>query len=69
MAAAGVAIILISSEMKEILGMCDRILVMRQGSAVAMVDRAEATQELLLSYATGALPPQSGGEGPLAMEA
>ena len=58
MAAEGVAIILISSEMKEILGMCDRILVMRQGSAVAMVDRAEATQELLLSYATGALTPQ-----------
>ena len=67
MAAEGVAVILISSEMKEILGMCDRILVMRQGSGVAVVDRAEATQELLLSYATGALAPQgalakSGGQ-------
>jgi ABC-type sugar transport system ATPase subunit len=55
MAAEGVAIILISSEMKEILGMCDRILVMRQGSPVAVVDRSVATQELLLSYATGTL--------------
>jgi inositol transport system ATP-binding protein len=53
MAANGVAIILISSEMKEILGMCDRILVMRYGSSVAIVDRAEATQEVLLLHATG----------------
>lgn len=53
MAAEGVAVVLISSEMKEILGMSDRIMVMRQGSCVAFVDRREATQELLLLHATG----------------
>ncbi|MDR1487679.1 MAG: sugar ABC transporter ATP-binding protein [Deltaproteobacteria bacterium] len=53
MAARGVAIVMISSEMKEILGMCDRIMVMRQGSAVAIVERSDATQEGLLLHATG----------------
>lgn len=53
LAARGVAIVLISSEMKEILGMCDRILVMCQGRSAGEVLRAEATQEKLLLYATG----------------
>ncbi len=53
LAANGVAVILISSEMKEILGMCDRILVMCQGRHAGEVLRAEATQENLLLRATG----------------
>ncbi len=43
-AANGMAIIMISSELPEVLGMSDRILVMRAGRIVAEVSRAEATQ-------------------------
>jgi ribose transport system ATP-binding protein len=51
----GAAVVLISSEMPEILGMCDRICVMHQGSITATLDRSEVdvTQEMLLYYATG----------------
>jgi rhamnose transport system ATP-binding protein len=41
----GLAILMISSELPEILGMSDRILVMREGRIVAEFSRAEATQE------------------------
>ena len=41
----GLAILMISSELPEILGMSDRVLVMREGKIVAEFDRAEATQE------------------------
>ncbi|MFQ3647996.1 MAG: D-xylose ABC transporter ATP-binding protein, partial [Anaerolinea sp.] len=41
----GLGILMISSELPEILGMSDRILVMREGRIVAEFDRAEATQE------------------------
>jgi len=44
LARAGMAIIMISSELPEIMGMSDRILVMRGGSIVMEVDRADATQ-------------------------
>lgn len=47
----GAAIIMISSELPEILGMSDRILVMRDGEIVGEFDRAEATQEKLLERA------------------
>jgi rhamnose transport system ATP-binding protein len=43
--AAGVAILMISSELPEVLGMSDRVLVMREGRLVAEFDRAEATSE------------------------
>ncbi len=51
----GAAVVLISSEMPEILGMSDRICVMHQGRITATLDRAEVdvTQEMLLYYATG----------------
>ena len=48
----GAAIIMISSEMPEILAMADRILVMRDGEITAEYSRSEATQELLLRSAS-----------------
>ncbi len=53
LAAAGTAVILISSELPEILGMSDRIAVMRNGTVVATLPRAEATPEKLLALALG----------------
>jgi ABC-type sugar transport system ATPase subunit len=47
LARQGLAIIMISSELPEILGMSDRILVMREGNIVAEYSRSEATQELI----------------------
>ncbi len=52
LAAHGKAIILISSELPEILGMCDRIIVMHEGRLTGTVNRTEATQELIMKYAT-----------------
>jgi rhamnose transport system ATP-binding protein len=45
LAAEGVAILMISSELPEVLGMSDRVLVMREGRLVAEFDRAQATSE------------------------
>ena len=52
LAAQGVAIILISSEMQEILGMSDRILVMHEGHVTGELGRHEATEEKIMSLAT-----------------
>jgi rhamnose transport system ATP-binding protein len=53
LAARGMAILMISSELPEILGMSDRIAVMRGGTIVGEFARAEATQERILSFALG----------------
>jgi rhamnose transport system ATP-binding protein len=53
LAAQGMAIILISSDLPEVLAMSDRILVMREGRQMAIFDRSEATQERVLSAAMG----------------
>jgi D-xylose transport system ATP-binding protein len=53
LAERGVAIIMISSELPEILGMSDRIMVMHSGSVTGILDKKDATQEVLMSYATG----------------
>jgi rhamnose transport system ATP-binding protein len=53
LAAQGMAILMISSELPELLGMCDRIGVMRQGRLAGVLDRAAATQEKLLALALG----------------
>jgi inositol transport system ATP-binding protein len=50
----GKTIIMISSEMPEILGMSDRIMVMHEGDKIGELSRAEATQEKILHLATGA---------------
>ena len=54
MAGEGKAIIMVSSEMPEILGMCDRILVMHEGRQTGIIDRSIATQEVIMQYATSA---------------
>ena len=55
LAAQGVAILMISSELPEILGMSDRIAVMSGGTIVKVLDRAHATQDKILSIALGHL--------------
>lgn len=50
----GNAVVMISSELPEILGMSDRILVMRRGRVRALLDRSEATAENVVRAATGA---------------
>jgi ABC-type sugar transport system ATPase subunit len=50
----GLAVLLISSELPEILGMSDRIMVMRGGRLVGEVPRAEANEEKLVALAAGA---------------
>jgi rhamnose transport system ATP-binding protein len=52
LAGEGMAILMISSELPEILGMSDRIIVMREGRVTAQFSRAEATQEKIISAAT-----------------
>ncbi|GIM46700.1 xylose import ATP-binding protein XylG [Collibacillus ludicampi] len=49
----GVAVIMISSELPEILGMSDRILVMHEGKITAEFSREEASQEAIMVAATG----------------
>jgi ABC-type sugar transport system ATPase subunit len=44
---------MISSELPEILGMSDRVMVMCQGRIAGTLDREEATQEKILHYAAG----------------
>ncbi len=53
LAQTGIGVIMISSELPEILGMSDRILVMSEGRVAAILDREEATQEKIMSYASG----------------
>jgi inositol transport system ATP-binding protein len=48
-------IIMISSEMPELLGMCDRIYVMSGGRIAAELQRKDFSQELIMQYATGSL--------------
>ncbi len=49
----GVAVIVISSDLSEILGVCDRILVMHEGRFTVDLPVKEATQEKIMHYATG----------------
>ncbi|MBN1995897.1 MAG: sugar ABC transporter ATP-binding protein [Anaerolineae bacterium] len=56
LAEQGVSMLMVSSELPEILGMCDRILVLHQGTLVASLRQNEATAEAIMAYATGGLP-------------
>lgn len=53
LAGQGCGVIFISSENEELIGICDRILVMAKGSVVADIPAGEATEHMLLSYAAG----------------
>ncbi len=48
----GMSVIMVSSELTELIGMCDRILVMNEGYITGEVDHEHAEEELLMSYAT-----------------
>jgi inositol transport system ATP-binding protein len=53
LAKQGTAIIMISSELPEIIGMSDRILVMHDGQIMGELSPSEATEERILMMATG----------------
>jgi len=53
LADSGVAIIMISSELPEVLGMSDRVMVMREGRMVKELSRAEASEEVVMQFAVG----------------
>jgi rhamnose transport system ATP-binding protein len=53
LAKRGLAILMISSELPEVLGMSDRVAVMRDGTIVGVLDRADATQGAVLALALG----------------
>lgn len=68
LAQQGIGIIMISSDLPEVLGMSDRVLVMREGRQMGIFDRAQATQERIMAAAIGgAIPdspaPRADGEG------
>ncbi|WP_410660092.1 sugar ABC transporter ATP-binding protein [Amycolatopsis sp. lyj-112] len=54
LAADGVAVVMVSSDLPEVLGMADRVLVMREGRIVAEIPRAEATEDSVMFAAMGA---------------
>lgn len=53
LAAKGVAIIMVSSELPEVLGMSDRIMVVHEGKVTGIINAAEADQEKIMTLATG----------------
>ncbi|APU12292.1 MULTISPECIES: sugar ABC transporter ATP-binding protein [Actinoalloteichus] len=60
LAAEGVAIVLISSELTEVLGMSDRIVVLHEGRSVGELDAASATEETVVALATGVTTASAG---------
>jgi len=68
MASRGLSILMVSSELPEILGMSDRILVMYEGRVAALLDRSEAREDVVMKAATGVRPAggPAGGKGSVA---
>jgi rhamnose transport system ATP-binding protein len=63
LAAEGLAVIVISSDLSEILLLADQVLVMRRGRTAGMVGRADATTESVMSLALGAAAAEPSGAG------
>jgi len=68
LADAGVGILLISSEMPEILALSDRVLVMHDGTLTAEMARDDATQEAIMRAAVAKLPVTGGAQREIAAE-
>lgn len=62
LAREGKAIIMISSELPEVLGMSDRVVVMYEGRVMGEVKAEDATQEKVLAYSFGHSAGHEGGE-------
>ncbi len=56
LAAAGVAVVMISSDLEEVLGMSDRVLVLHEGRVAGDLPRAALSQEAVMNLATGGAP-------------
>jgi rhamnose transport system ATP-binding protein len=59
LARQGVAVLVVSSELPEVLYLADRVLVMHEGRLAAQIPRAEATEEAIMSAATGQFEAQA----------
>ncbi len=59
LAAAGISIVLISSELPEIIAMSDRVVVMHEGRVTGILDRERLSEELIMSCATGTIDEES----------
>jgi L-arabinose transport system ATP-binding protein len=55
LANAGIGVVVVSSELPEVLGICDRIMVMCEGRITANLPRADATQEIIMQAALPAV--------------
>ena len=64
MAKSGIAVVVISSELPEILAVCDRIVTMREGRVTGEIARTDATQEILMAMMTA----HEGGGSPLPVQ-
>jgi ribose transport system ATP-binding protein len=53
LAAQGLAVVVVSSELMELIGLCHRIAVMRAGRLQTVLDASQATEDLLIAHATG----------------
>jgi ribose transport system ATP-binding protein len=53
LAGEGRAVIVVSSELIELIGLCHRVIVMRQGKLIAELSQGQLSEELLIAHATG----------------
>ncbi|MEG1606438.1 MAG: ATP-binding cassette domain-containing protein, partial [Clostridia bacterium] len=53
LAAAGKAVLMVSSEMPELIGVCDRVIVLSEGRLTGELDKAHMTQEAMMGLAAG----------------
>lgn len=67
LAKAGLAIVLVSSELPEVLGMADRVLVLHEGKVTGEFDRLAATPENVMACATGQVQKLIGHIGPMGL--